>query len=329
MRNVAVLLSHYNGDRYITEQIDSILNQKLPNNINLELFVRDDGSDQSDLTVLQDYEKKGALTLFRGKNVGVKRSFYQLMSEVSGYDYYFFSDQDDIWVENKVYLMVKELELTNENSNPVGVFSDLFIANENAVSTGKLMKHKTFSGMMKSENFTRINFLKYNMVTGASFAFNESARYSAVQLGENIFDKTNMHDSTMSFLIIFTGQLKYLDTPLVFYRQHGNNVIGFREQESVFKKLKNLQRFFDMKISKLFDTYVISTRVTHFSDRRFLLIEKMFTKNKIKSVILTWQLRDDIFGSRKVFSWLLFIFFGVCSVGKYQKKLKESIENEI
>ena len=90
MTKVAVLLSHYDGDNFVKEQIDSILNQKLSSNISLNLFVRDDGSPNSNLSILKKYDRLHKIKLIEGENVGVRQSFYKLMEEVQDFDYYFF-----------------------------------------------------------------------------------------------------------------------------------------------------------------------------------------------------------------------------------------------
>lgn len=322
MVRVAVLLSHYNGDKYIKDQVDSILGQQFSNDISLSLFVRDDGSTNSDLSILKSYELQKQLTLFEETNVGVKLSFYKLMEKVEGFDYYFFSDQDDVWLENKVQDMVNRLqEFRNINQGPVGVFSDLLIADKYAQSSGKLMKHSDFCIMSENHNFARENILKYYMVTGASFAFNEQARCSAVEMGSEIFKNTNMHDSTMAFMIVLSGNLLYLDKPLVLYRQHENNVIGYHEQNSIFKKIQTLQKLFDGKLSKLFDVYIISEKIKNVSDKRLQIINNIFTKNKFNSIYYSWKLKADIFGPKKMVSWVLFLFFGIRSINKYQSKL--------
>ena len=101
MYSVAVAMSTYNGETYLREQIESILGQK---DVHVELFVRDDGSEDRTLQLLREYrEKHRNVHIFRGKNAGVGNSFYQLLYKISPeYDYYAFADQDDIWHEQKL-----------------------------------------------------------------------------------------------------------------------------------------------------------------------------------------------------------------------------------
>ena len=92
---VAVLMSSYNGEKYIRPQIDSILAQE--GNFELSLFVRDDGSTDKTQAILQEYAQKRKLTWYTGNNLGPARSFMDLLKKCKGFNYYAFADQDDYW----------------------------------------------------------------------------------------------------------------------------------------------------------------------------------------------------------------------------------------
>ncbi|MBU7449878.1 glycosyltransferase [Leuconostoc citreum] len=325
MKKIAVLLSHYNGDKYIKEQIDSILTQEIPSEMSVSLFVRDDGSTKSDLSILKEYQDNDRLTLIIGENVGVKLSFYDLMSSVSNYDYYFFSDQDDIWSENKISVMVNQLELWNSSQEPVGIFSDLWIANQDGQPTGQLMKHESFKNFNADSKKIHQNILKYYMVTGASFAFNELARQLAVSLGKSVFQATRMHDATMAFILVASGKLLYFDEPLVYYRQHGDNVIGYTKQLGLLYKIRHVKNLFDEKSNKIFDMYIINKKLPDISDKRFYVIEKMMTKSVWQSPYYAWKLRYDIFGKKVWLSLFLFLIFGTTAIHKFQNILRKGL----
>ena len=101
---VNVLLSAYNGEAYIKEQIDSILAQTVP----VHLYVRDDGSTDGTLHVLAPYEAAGKLTLLRGENAGFGQSFMMLLAAAEEGDYWAFSDQDDVWEPHKMEWAVSQ-----------------------------------------------------------------------------------------------------------------------------------------------------------------------------------------------------------------------------
>lgn len=104
---VAVLMSAYNGEKYIAKQIESILAQTYPD---ITLYVRDDGSSDQTVPILETYEAKGKLKLFRGENVGFVNSFFAVMKASDEADYYAWCDQDDIWEPDKLRRAVEKLE---------------------------------------------------------------------------------------------------------------------------------------------------------------------------------------------------------------------------
>ena len=98
--SVIVVMSTYNGEKHLREQIDSILAQdRQP----VSLLVRDDGSTDGTVQILEEYEKQGALELIRGENLGVVGSFISLIARVAdSADYIALSDQDDVWHADKL-----------------------------------------------------------------------------------------------------------------------------------------------------------------------------------------------------------------------------------
>lgn len=96
---VNVLISTYNGEKYIREQIDSILAQTWPH---IQIYVRDDGSTDATLEILKQYENIGAITLFRGENIGYARSFLTLLQKAGQGGAWAFCDQDDVWEKDKI-----------------------------------------------------------------------------------------------------------------------------------------------------------------------------------------------------------------------------------
>ncbi|MBS5645115.1 MAG: glycosyltransferase [Clostridiales bacterium] len=111
---VNVLLSAYNGEAYIKEQIDSILAQTVP----VHLYVRDDGSADGTLHVLAPYEAAGKLTLLRGENAGFGQSFMMLLAAAEEGDYWAFSDQDDVWEPHKMEWALQWME-QQDGSSPL------------------------------------------------------------------------------------------------------------------------------------------------------------------------------------------------------------------
>ena len=96
---VLVLMSTYNGEQYLQQQIDSIITQK---NVDVELLVRDDGSTDKTIDILKDYQQKGLLSYYAGENLKPQLSFLHLLRHAPECKYYAFADQDDVWLEDKL-----------------------------------------------------------------------------------------------------------------------------------------------------------------------------------------------------------------------------------
>lgn len=107
-KQVNVLISTYNGEKYIREQVDSILNQSYSN---IKIFIRDDGSTDQTVSVLrQKYGHNPSVVLFAEENIGYRKSFVKLLEIVQEGAYWAFCDQDDVWLEDKVKWAVEWME---------------------------------------------------------------------------------------------------------------------------------------------------------------------------------------------------------------------------
>lgn len=126
-KKIAVLLSSYNGEKYIEEQVESILNQTYKN---FTLFIRDDCSKDNTVEVLKKYsENEKVVFLSSEKNLGYPEGFYEMLRRVDGYDYYSFSDQDDVWNEDKLERAVNILS-GSDDSKPCLAFTNYDVVDE-------------------------------------------------------------------------------------------------------------------------------------------------------------------------------------------------------
>lgn len=114
MYNVCVLMSTYNGGKYLQEQIDSLIGQA---DVNLTVLVRDDGSSDSTTVILERYKQKGVLDWYPGENIGSARSFLDLVSRAPYCDYYALCDQDDYWFPEKLSVAISRLEQTDSSKS--------------------------------------------------------------------------------------------------------------------------------------------------------------------------------------------------------------------
>lgn len=104
---VNIVMSAYNGEKYIREQLDSLLRQDYEN---CEIYVRDDGSKDDTVKILREYEKEHGIHVIEGKNQGFSASFFEVLRAAEEGDYWSFCDQDDIWFPEKIRFAVKWLD---------------------------------------------------------------------------------------------------------------------------------------------------------------------------------------------------------------------------
>lgn len=134
---VNVLISTYNGETYIAQQIDSILEQTYSD---FRIYVRDDGSNDGTLNVLSKYENEKQIVVFKGENIGFGRSFLWLLNEIDTGEYWAFCDQDDVWAKDKLQKAVDALERM-DNCNPNYYVHDFYITDEQLNIEGE---HKNY-----------------------------------------------------------------------------------------------------------------------------------------------------------------------------------------
>ena len=103
---IAVLMSSYNGEKYIEEQIESIIEQE---NVVVDLFIRDDGSTDKTKEIITRFQSEN-IHINLDYNIGVVKSFFELIKTADGYDYYALCDQDDVWDKDKLYVAIKHIK---------------------------------------------------------------------------------------------------------------------------------------------------------------------------------------------------------------------------
>lgn len=210
---IAVLMSSYNGEKYIEEQIESILAQQCE--IPIELFVRDDGSTDSTREILQKYALQGKLRWYSGENLKPAKSFLELVKHCPGYDYYAFADQDDYWYPNKLQSGILALE---KLQGPGLYFANVQLVDGALQSLGR----NAYRQPPKCDFYSLV---VGSNVLGCTCVFNGELA-SLVQRTETP-DKIIMHDSYLAILCtLFGGTVVYDPQAQMDYRQHGNNVVG-------------------------------------------------------------------------------------------------------
>lgn len=229
MKKIIVLMSTYNGEKYLREQIDTIIGQQ---GVEVDLLVRDDGSTDSTIAILDEYESKGLLTWYTGENLRPAKSFLNLLSNAPECEYYAFADQDDIWKPNKLSTAIKKLEQAKEYAITNTGGRMLYFCNKNIVDSNDQLLSFTHYHFLQS---TARAFLEC-FASGCCMVFNNELRFF---VNQNPPSTAILHDHWIFILANIFGMVIFDDTPFMDYRQHSNNVVG-AAQESYFQKIGHL-----------------------------------------------------------------------------------------
>ena len=210
---VTVLVATYNGERYLCEQLDSILNQE---GVEVSIVVRDDGSKDGTVNILKKYkEEYSNFSYYTGPNVRSARCFFDLLSNAGEADYYAFSDQDDVWDKDKLSIAANTLS-GYDQSKP-----QLYISNLRVVDQDLNFIRNSHSTPKDETNLYSV--LTEHLAVGCTMVFNKVLLKMCVS---NLPKGEIMHDTWFEFVARFFGEVHYDFTPHISYRQHGNNVIG-------------------------------------------------------------------------------------------------------
>jgi len=219
--SIDILMATYNGEKFLIDQLDSIMNQS---HKNFHLIIADDHSTDSTQSILKSYAQKDNRIhlIFHEKNIGVIKNFEYLLS-CSTASYFMFCDQDDIWHKDKVSDSLHKIKKTNSDL----IYTDLQVVDENLIllnpSFWELEKIKPIN-----KSIWKLS-LSQNIITGCTIIARNSLKKNVLPFPKEIY----MHDWWISFVASMIGKVDYINKPLVYYRQHENNTIGARRNESV------------------------------------------------------------------------------------------------
>ncbi|HEM2774318.1 glycosyltransferase family 2 protein [Streptococcus suis] len=223
---VNILMSTYNGQQFLAEQIRSIQEQTYTD---WTLFIRDDGSSDNTKEILKDFERQDSrihlIDSDKSDNLGVIKSFHKLVNHDRA-DYYFFSDQDDVWLPNKLELSLNEAQNYPANL-PLMVYMDLKVVNQDL----EIMTESMVKSQSHHANTELVQELTENTVTGGVAMIN----HTLAEMWQET-DDVLMHDWYLALLASAFGNLVFIDQPGELYRQHSDNVLGARTLSKRFKK---------------------------------------------------------------------------------------------
>ena len=278
MKKVQVLMSTYNGEMFIREQIDSIIKQDYSN---IELLIRDDGSTDGTIHIIDEYATKyNNIKYYLGKNLGSCQSFFDLLINAdTNSDYYAFADQDDYWLPNKISRAIEAIE--KENIHKYLMYaSKAIVVDENLNPLkSKNRKEPIIPGFG--------NALVENVCIGCSIVFNN-------QLFNLIIDKIPknafMHDWWLYLVTSCFGEIIYDNESCLLYRQHNNNVIGMKDG-FVAHWIKRFSNYGKMKKIRELQLCEFNNLFSLNDNKQKIVKDLIQTKHSIKARIIVLKLK--------------------------------------
>ena len=225
---IDILLALYNGEKYLAEQLDSILAQTFED---WRLIICDDGSKDRSYEIAQSYAQKYPQKIKLYKNTvpsGSAQANFMGLLRYAEAEYVMFSDHDDVWLPEKIETTLKKMkELESKNDTPVLVHSQLLIAdNEMNVLHNSFTRYQGLNPGHKSLN----RLMVQNNVTGCTVMINRKL----LEIVKNApIDEMLMHDWWFALAAAAFGEIGFIETPLIKYRQHGNNQLGAVNNRSI------------------------------------------------------------------------------------------------
>ncbi|MCQ2506169.1 MAG: glycosyltransferase family 2 protein [Lachnospiraceae bacterium] len=216
---IEILLATYNGEKYLSKQLDSLLGQSYSD---FHIFIRDDGSSDGTVSVINDYVTKNPdkITFIHDNKLckSPMKNFMALL-EYATADYVMFCDQDDYWYREKIVHTYNEMKSVEKDSSiPTLVFTNYKVVNENLEPMK--VNEKNLYTYKKRLNLSPL--LVQNVVTGCTMMINKALYKNLTETREDII----MHDWWCALYASSFGMIKYLPEKTLYYRQHPGNSEG-------------------------------------------------------------------------------------------------------
>lgn len=223
MSLVSIAMTTYNGEKFIKEQLDSLLNQTYNN---LEIIICDDGSTDGTVEIIKEYEQTdNRIKLFQNeKNLGVLKNFEKAISLCRG-EYIALSDQDDVWLGNKIEILLHEI-----GDNILIFHDDKLIDNNGVVLKDSFWKKVGIKNHLEHHYKLYIDYY----ITGHSLFFKSSLKKSILPIPNDFY----LFDLWPILIALKIGTVKQIDKQLTMWRQHNQNTSGNKIKErSLFEKV--------------------------------------------------------------------------------------------
>ena len=241
---IDILLATYNGEEYISQQLDSLLNQTYKD---IRILIHDDCSKDNTVTIVKEYSKKYSdkIILIQDQiHCGSAQKNFMHLAKFSTAEYVMFCDQDDFWLPEKVektFNEMKRVEAQSKKDIPILVFCDYKAVDSNLQNLNFNESHNQIAEYKLSFS----NLLVQNYVTGCTMMINKVL----CEMMGDYDSRILMHDWWLALLASSCGQISHLSEPLILYRQHGDNTVGavdvksmkYRWNKFTDKRTKNMQ----------------------------------------------------------------------------------------
>ncbi|BFH71107.1 hypothetical protein J27TS7_48950 [Paenibacillus dendritiformis] len=230
---VQILVSTYNGEKYLAEQLDSLLQQT---HSHFFITIRDDGSSDSTTAIISEYVSHypHKIEAFYEKNVGVVASFFELLTYHVHQDtnYVCFCDQDDVWMPDKLERGIQTLSLCSDGLPMMYLTPTLMVDHT--------LKPLNCWPPFPKKGPSFFNALVENIAVGATIMLNRPA-IDLMQRNMPSPQNIVMHDWWAYLVVSAFGKVIYDEKPSIYYRQHQGNVVGGQNglKNALSKKWKN------------------------------------------------------------------------------------------
>ncbi|MBQ7562023.1 MAG: glycosyltransferase family 2 protein [Synergistaceae bacterium] len=229
MPEINILLASYNGEKFISQQIDSILAQNFQD---FNIIIRDDGSQDNTPEIIEDYSRKypDKIIIIHDNEIcrHPTKNFFQLIKYASA-KYIMFSDQDDYWLPDKVKITLDHMKIC-ERENP-GVPICVFTGLERVDADLKTLNQFMAINITKSDyDFKKL--ISGNCASGCTEMLNRELYSNLGEYDSNI----NLHDWWAVLYASACGVVSHVNKALIYYRIHTDNSIGGKEI-NIFKRL--------------------------------------------------------------------------------------------
>lgn len=309
---VSIALTTYNGEKFLKEQLDSLLEQSYSD---IEIIVCDDCSTDSTPEILEAYQKKDPRLIFyiNEKNLGFKKNFEKCISLCKG-DFIALSDQDDVWTKDHIACLV-----SNIGDHDL-ICGNAYLVDTDLQNSGiTLFNTLDIDFLPESKDAWFFYLIHHGIIQGACTLFKSSLLKKALPIPDSV----KFHDYWLSLIAATNNSVKYLpDNILLYYRQHGNNITDNKKlhfSDRIKKAFNNesLKTKKEIQINILSELLKIETDLEKINqiNKALLFYKRKGTFTRFLSIPYFLKHYKDIYLStnkkRFIFRFIKFFIFGL------------------